>query len=247
VSSTARVALVTGGGSGIGRAASLLFAREGTKVVVADVDADHAEETVKLVAGEGGDATACTVDVRDDASVAAMIARAVDAYGRLDCAFNNAGISPVAKPFVEHTLAEWQRVIDVNLTGVFLCMQHELRHMVEQGGGAIVNTSSGAGVVAAPGQPQYTAAKHGVLGLTKQAAQEYARAGIRVNAILPGMTDTPMMREYLEEHAAMTRMLPFGRLATPEEVASAAVWLCSDAAAYVSGASLVVDGATICR
>jgi NAD(P)-dependent dehydrogenase (short-subunit alcohol dehydrogenase family) len=247
VSSTTRVALVTGGGSGIGRAASLLFAREGTKVVVADVDADHAEETVKLVAGEGGDATACSVDVRDDESVAAMVTRAVDTYGRLDCAFNNAGISPVAKPFVEHTLAEWQRVIDVNLTGVFLCMQPELRHMVEQGGGAIVNTSSGAGVVAAPGQPQYTAAKHGVLGLTKQAAQEYARAGIRVNAILPGMTDTPMRREYLEEHAAMTRMLPFGRLATPEEVAGAAVWLCSDAAAYVSGASLVVDGATICR
>jgi len=247
VSATTRVALVTGGGSGIGRAASLLFGREGTKVVVADVDADHAEETAKLVAGEGGQATACAVDVRDDGSVAAMVAAAVDTYGRVDCAFNNAGISPVAKPFVEHTLAEWQRVIDVNLTGVFLCMQHELRQMVEQGGGVIVNTSSGAGVVAAPGQPQYTAAKHGVLGLTKQAAQEYARAGIRVNAILPGMTDTPMMREYLEEHAAMTRMLPFGRLATPEEVASAAVWLCSDAAAYVSGASLVVDGATICR
>jgi NAD(P)-dependent dehydrogenase (short-subunit alcohol dehydrogenase family) len=126
-------------------------------------------------------------------------------------------------------------------------MQHEIRQMVEQGGGAIVNTSSGAGVVAAPGQPQYTAAKHGVLGLTKTAAQEYARKGIRVNAILPGMTDTPMMQEYLAEHSAMTRMLPMGRLATADEVAQAAVWLCSDAAAYVSGASLVVDGATICR
>jgi NAD(P)-dependent dehydrogenase (short-subunit alcohol dehydrogenase family) len=195
----------------------------------------------------GGDAISCRVDISDDASVGAMVATAVDRHGRLDCAFNNAGVSPDAKPFTEHTLAEWQRVIDVNLTGVFLCMQHELRQMVTQGHGAIVNTSSGAGVVAAPGQPQYTAAKHGVLGLTKQAAQEYARAGIRVNAILPGMTDTPMMQEYLAEHASMTRLLPMGRLATAEEVAQAAVWLCSDAAAYVSGTSLVVDGATICR
>jgi NAD(P)-dependent dehydrogenase (short-subunit alcohol dehydrogenase family) len=242
-----KVALVTGGGSGIGRAAALLFAQDGAQVVVADVNDANANETAKLIGDAGGDATACTVDVRDDASVAAMVATALGRYGRLDAAFNNAGVSPEAKPFTDHTLAEWQRVIDVNLTGVFLCLQHELRAMVEQGGGAIVNTSSGAGVVAAPGQPQYTAAKHGVLGLTKQAAQEYARAGIRVNAILPGMTDTPMMQEYLVEHGGMVRMLPFGRLATADEVAQAAVWLCSDAASYVSGASLVVDGATICR
>jgi NAD(P)-dependent dehydrogenase (short-subunit alcohol dehydrogenase family) len=176
-----------------------------------------------------------------------MVATAVDRYGRLDAAFNNAGVSPVAKSFTDHTLEEWQRVIDVNLTGVFLCLQHELRQMVAQGSGAIVNTSSGAGIVAAPGQPQYTAAKHGVLGLTKATAQEYARAGIRVNAILPGMTDTPMMQEYLAEHGGMVRMLPMGRLASAEEVAQAAVWLCSDAASYVSGTSLVVDGATICR
>jgi NAD(P)-dependent dehydrogenase (short-subunit alcohol dehydrogenase family) len=242
-----KVALVTGGGSGIGRAAALLFARDGAQVVVADVNDANAQATATLIGDAGGDATACTVDVRDDASVAAMVATATERYGRLDAAFNNAGISPDAKPFTEHTLAEWQRVIDVNLTGVFLCLQAELRVMVEQGGGAIVNTSSGAGVVAAPGQPQYTAAKHGVLGLTKQVAQEYARAGVRVNAILPGMTDTPMMQEYLVEHGAMVRMLPFGRLATADEVAQAAVWLCSDAASYVSGASLVVDGATICR
>jgi NAD(P)-dependent dehydrogenase (short-subunit alcohol dehydrogenase family) len=243
----ARVAVVTGAGSGIGRAATLLFAREGVRVVAADVDAPAVAQTAELVSGEGGDAIACTVDVSDDASVGAMVATAVDRYGRLDCAFNNAGVSPTPKPFTEHTLGEWQRTIDVNLTGVFLCMQHELRQMVQQGGGVIVNTSSGAGVVAAPGQPQYTAAKHGVLGLTKQAAQEYARAGVRVNAILPGMTDTTMMREYLQEHSGMERMLPMGRLATAEEVAQAAVWLCSDAASYVSGTSLVVDGATICR
>jgi NAD(P)-dependent dehydrogenase (short-subunit alcohol dehydrogenase family) len=242
-----KVVVVTGGGSGIGRAAALLFARDGEHVVVADVDDAAAAATAKSIADAGGDAISCAVDVRDDASVGAMVATAVDRYGRLDCAFNNAGVSPDAKPFTEHTLAEWQRVVDVNLTGVFLCMQHELRQMTSQGNGVIVNTSSGAGVVAAPGQPQYTAAKHGVLGLTKQAAQEYARAGIRVNAILPGMTDTPMMQEYLAEHASMTRMLPMGRLATADEVAQAAVWLCSDAASYVSGTALVVDGATICR
>jgi NAD(P)-dependent dehydrogenase (short-subunit alcohol dehydrogenase family) len=242
-----RVAIVTGAASGIGRAATLLFAREGVRVVAGDVDEVGLAHTVKLVADEGGDATSCTVDVSDDASVGAFVATALDRYGRLDAAFNNAGVSPVAKGFTEHTPEEWQRTIDVNLTGVFLCMQHELRVMAEQRSGAIVNTSSGAGVVAAPGQPQYTAAKHGVLGLTKQAAQEYARAGVRVNAILPGMTDTTMMQEYLQDHGAMVKMLPFGRLATAEEVAKAAVWLCSDDASYVSGASLVVDGATICR
>jgi NAD(P)-dependent dehydrogenase (short-subunit alcohol dehydrogenase family) len=225
----------------------LLFARAGAQVVAADVDEAAAAASVKLIVDEGGEAISSAVDVGDDASVGAMVATAVEHYGRVDWAFNNAGVSPAARPFTDHTLEEWQRVIDVNLTGVFLCMQHELRQMVAQGGGSIVNTSSGAGVVAAPGQPQYTAAKHGVLGLTKAAAQEYARAGIRVNAILPGMTDTPMMQEYLTEHASMARMLPMGRLATPEEVAQAAVWLCSDAASYVSGTSLVVDGATICR
>jgi len=242
-----RVALVTGAASGIGRAAARLFAREGVRVVVGDVDEVGLAQTVKLVGDEGGEAVACTVDVSDDPSVADFVATAVDRFGRLDAAFNNAGVSPVAKGFTEHTLDEWQRTIDVNLTGVFLCMQHELRVMVEQRRGAIVNTSSGAGVVAAPGQPQYTAAKHGVLGLTKAAAQEYARAGIRVNAILPGMTDTTMMQDYLQEHAAMVKMLPMGRLATAEEVAKAAVWLCSDEASYISGSSLVVDGATICR
>jgi NAD(P)-dependent dehydrogenase (short-subunit alcohol dehydrogenase family) len=243
------VALVTGAGSGIGRAAALLFASDaGAQVVVADIDEQHADETVKLVADAGGDALAVRVDVSDDASVAAMVAAAVEHYGRLDTAFNNAGISPAPKPFTDHSVAEWQRVIDVNLTGVFLCMQHELRQMLAQGdGGAIVNMSSGAGIVAAPGQPQYTAAKHGVLGLTKQAAQEYMRHGIRVNAVLPGMTDTPPMQEYLAGNDSMVKMLPGGRLARPEEIARTAVWLCSAGASYVSGASLVVDGGLIAR
>jgi NAD(P)-dependent dehydrogenase (short-subunit alcohol dehydrogenase family) len=241
--SESKTVLVTGAASGIGKAAALLFARDGWRVVCADLDETAAGATAK----ECGDAIGVGVDVSNDVSVGAMVAAALDRYGRLDAAFNNAGIAPQAKPFTDHTLHEWQRVIDVDLTGVFLCMQHELRHMVEHGGGAIVNTSSGAGQVPAPGQPQYTAAKHAVIGLTKHAAQEYARKGIRVNAILPGMTDTPPLRAYLEANPGMERMLPMGRLATPAEVAEAAVWLCSDAAAYVSGTALVVDGATILR
>jgi NAD(P)-dependent dehydrogenase (short-subunit alcohol dehydrogenase family) len=247
-----RVAIVTGAGSGIGRAAALQFAALGARVVAADVDRAGAEETVEQARSAGGEVIAVPTDVADEASVTAMVAAAVDAYGGVDVAFNNAGISPPPKAFTDHTLDDWNRVIAVNLTGVFLCLQAELRQMVAQGrGGAIVNTSSGAGHVPAPGQPQYTAAKHGVLGLTKQAAQEYARAGIRVNAILPGNTDTTMMRAYLssqpELRVKMERMMPFGRLATADEVAAAAVWLCSDAASYVSGVGLPVDGALTLR
>lgn len=243
------VALVTGAASGIGRAVACELAARGARVVVADLDGDGAGATAAAI-GDG--AAAVQVDVADDVSVAAMVAFAVERFGALHWAVNNAGISPAPKPFVDHTRAEWQRVVDVNLTGVFLCMQHELRRMLAQGaGGAIVNVSSGAGVVAAPGQPQYTAAKHGVLGLTKQAAQEYARAGIRVNAVLPGQTDTPPMRAYLDAQPGlaerMARLLPMGRMATPEEVAKAVAWLCSEEASYVSGASLLVDGAQIAR
>jgi NAD(P)-dependent dehydrogenase (short-subunit alcohol dehydrogenase family) len=227
-----KVALVTGGAGGIGAAAAVLFAGRGAKVVVADRDVDGAAETV--------------------ATVGALVAAAVAAYGRLDCAFNNAGISPGVAAFTDVEADDWQRVIAINLTGVFWCMQAELRQLVGQGsGGVIVNTSSGAGVVAAPGQPAYTAAKHGVLGLTKAAAQEYARAGIRVNAILPGTTDTPMLRRFIAENPEMERpmrrMLPTGEFGTAEKVAEAAVWLCSDAASFVSGESMLVDGGQVCR
>ena len=241
------VALVTGGGSGIGQATARVLAAQGARVVVADIDGDAAAATAREFGGH-----AVTVDVADDESAGAMVAACVEQFGGLDWACNIAGIAPMPKPFVDHTPDEWQRTIDVDLTGVFLCMQHELRQMLAQGrGGAIVNMSSGAGVVAAPGQPQYTAAKHGVLGLTKQAAQEYARNGIRVNAVLPGQTETAPMRAYLDGMPdggeKMLRRLPMGRMATPDEIAQAVAWLCSTDASYVNGVSLTVDGGLIAR
>jgi NAD(P)-dependent dehydrogenase (short-subunit alcohol dehydrogenase family) len=241
------VALVTGAGSGIGQATARLLAARGARVVVADIDEEAARATADEIDG------ACVaVDVADEAAVARMVAFAVERFGQLDWACNIAGISPEPKPFVEHSVAEWQRTIDVDLTGVFLCMQHELRQMTTQPtGGAIVNIASAAGLVPAPGQPQYTAAKHGVLGLTKQAAQEFARQHIRVNAVLPGQTETGPMRSYLDAlpdgGEKMTRRLPMGRMATPEEIAQAVVWLCSSDAAYVNGVSLTVDGGLLAR
>ncbi len=243
------VAVVTGGAGGIGRATAHALAARGRSVVVADVDEAGARATARSI---GDAAAAIAVDVADDASVGAMVELCVERFGGLDWACNIAGIAPEPKPFTDHTAVDWQRAIDVNLTGVFFCMQHELRLMHLQGrGGAIVNMSSGAGVVAAPGQPQYTAAKHGVLGLTKQAAQEFARAGIRVNAVLPGQTETAPMRAYLDAQpdggARMLRRLPMGRMATTAEIANAVVWLCSDDASYVNGESLIVDGGLIAR
>jgi len=245
-----RVALVTGGGSGIGRATALVLGARGASVVVADVNEASARETAELI-GAAARAGSLQADVADPESVNRMVAETVERFGALDFACNVAGVSNEQKPFTDHTLAEWRRVIDVDITGVFLCMQQELRQMVTQGRGAIVNVSSGAGVVPAPGQPQYTAAKHGVLGLTKQAAQEYARSGIRVNAVLPGQTETAPMRAYLDaqpDHGErILRRLPAGRMATPEEIAESIVWLCSDAASYVNGVSLLVDGGLIAR
>jgi NAD(P)-dependent dehydrogenase (short-subunit alcohol dehydrogenase family) len=247
-----KVVLVTGGAGGIGAAAAGLFAARGASVLVADRDLAGAAATVASIRGAGGIATEHAVDVADAQSVGAMVDAAVATYGRLDCAFNNAGVSPGVTAFTDVAADDWQRVIGINLTGVFWCMQAELRQLVSQGGGGvIVNTSSGAGVVAAPGQPAYTAAKHGVLGLTKGAAQEYARSGIRVNAILPGTTDTPMLRKFIAENPEMEkpmrRTTATGEFGTAEKVAEAAVWLCSDAASFVSGESMLVDGGQVCR
>ena len=235
---TGRVALVTGAAAGIGRATALVLAAAGASVVVADVDEVGGLETAHLIDAQDRVAVV-QADVSDASAVELMVAFVIDCFGRLDLACNVAGISVAPKPFVEVTQSEWQRVIDVDLTGLFLCMQYEIRRMLAQGtGGAIVNVSSGAGVVPAPGQPHYTAAKHGVLGLTKQAAQEYAGAGIRVNAVLPGQTETEPMKAYLDaqpdQGERLLRRLPMGRMAQPAEIAESIAWLCSDASSYVN-------------
>jgi NAD(P)-dependent dehydrogenase (short-subunit alcohol dehydrogenase family) len=246
-----RIALVTGAANGIGRATAQVLAARGASVVLADVDESAAAATAALIGADDRVATVLADVTRQD-DIEMMISFAVECFGRLDCACNVAGISVEPKPFVDHTLEEWQRVIDVDLTGVFLCMQAEIRQMLAQGdGGVIVNVSSGAGVVPAPGQPHYTAAKHAVLGLTKQAAQEYARAGIRVNAVLPGQTETEPMKAYLDaqpDHGErLLRRMPMGRMARPAEIAESIAWLCSDASSYVNGVSLLVDGGQIAR
>src|SRR4051794_18738630 len=245
------VALVTGGGSGIGRASAMAFAARGDSVVVADIDAAAAGETVTLIEKDGGSALAIEVDVTVATDVAAMVATAVEHYGRLDYAHNNAGITGAYSSLADYDEADWNRVIAVNLTSVFLCMKHEVPAMLANGGGAIVNTSSGAGLVGFAGLPAYVASKHGVVGLTKSAAIEYARSGIRVNAVCPGSTRTPMLETFMGGDPAMEKMMAAGapqhRLASPDEIAAAVVWLCSDAASFVTGVALPVDGGSVAQ
>ena len=246
-----KAALVTGGASGIGRATAVALAREGARVLVVDRDAPGAEAVAKAIAEAGGVARGFAADVADPAAVAAMIEAALREFGRLDCAVNAAGI--LATPGLLHELVfeAWQRTLAINLTGVFLCLQHELRVMREQGAGSIVNVASGGGVLGTPALGHYCASKHGVLGLTKTAALENAKSGVRVNAICPGSTDTPMLQGFMSGSDAARKMIlastPPGRLGTPEESAEAAVWLCSDRASYVSGESLFVDYAAVAR
>ncbi|MCB1014292.1 MAG: SDR family oxidoreductase [Acidimicrobiales bacterium] len=245
------VALVTGGGGGIGRATAVLFAAEGARVVVVDVDADGLAGTVAEVEAAGGEGVAVTADVTDEAQVEAAVAAAVDRFGRLDCAHNNAGTSGTPSPFTDLSREDWDRVVTLNLTGVFLGMKHELRVMAPAGRGAIVNTSSGAGIIGFPSLPHYVASKHGVLGLTKTAAQEFARSGIRVNAVCPGTTDTPMMQAFIGGDPGveqmMRRTVPTGEMGRPDQIAEAVVWLCSDRASFVNGETMLVDGGTVCR
>jgi NAD(P)-dependent dehydrogenase (short-subunit alcohol dehydrogenase family) len=246
-----KVALVTGGGSGIGRATALAFAREGAKVVVADVVAEGGEETVRLIKAAGGEAIFVKADVATAAEVEALVKKAVDTYGRLDCAFNNAGIEGEIGQTADCTEENWDRVVDIDLKGVWLCMKYEIPQMLKQGSGAIVNTASVAGLVGFQGIPAYVAAKHGVNGLTKTAALEYAKSGIRVNAVCPGVIHTPMVERAFKANPQMaesaTAIEPVGRLGKPEEIAEAVVWLCSDAASFVTGLPMAVDGGLVAQ
>ena len=246
-----KTALITGAASGIGEATSRLFAKEGARLFLADWNAAAGQALADELRSAGHEAFFKAVDVSSEADVASLLEAVKDAYGRLDCAFNNAGINCTGGPIDQVDLADWSKVIAVNLTGVFLCMKHELRLMKEQGSGAIVNTSSGGGLIPVPNLSPYCASKHGVLGLTKTAAREYAAQGIRVNAVLPGSTDTPMIREGMGDNEDVKQMilksLPAGRMAHASEIAEAVVWLCSDRASYVSGDSLLVDMASVAR
>ncbi|MBV7337823.1 SDR family oxidoreductase [Chloroflexi bacterium TSY] len=246
-----KVALVTGSGSGIGRASALAFAKEGASIVVADIVTAGGEETVQMITEAGGEAIFVRADVSQAAEVEALLHRIVESYGRLDYAHNNAGIESIRIPTVEHTEETWDSIINVNLKGVWLCMKYEIPQMLKHGGGAIVNTSSVAGLAGYAGVAAYAASKHGVNGLTKVAAIEYAQAGVRVNAVCPGAIRTPMIQRALDERPEMAdgiaAMHPLGRMGEPEEIAQAVVWLCSDAASFVTGLPMSVDGGIVAQ
>jgi NAD(P)-dependent dehydrogenase (short-subunit alcohol dehydrogenase family) len=242
-----KVAFVTGGGSGIGRAAALAFARAGASVAVADIGEQANQETVRLIEHEGGRALAVRCDVTKADEVKAALGRTGETFGRLDFAFNNAGLEPKKPaPTADYDEEEWNRIIDIDLRGVFLCMKHEIPLILKSGGGAIVNTSSGAGVIGIKGSPAYTAAKHGVIGLTRAAALDYAAQNIRINAVCPGYIDTPMMGRFTggtpEGRAQVISEEPIGRMGKPEEIANTVLWLCSEGAGFVVGHALVADG-----
>lgn len=242
-----RVALVTGAATGIGQTSAAVFAERGARLVLADVDVDGGEATAASIREAGGEAVFVRADVSDATDVQAMVAAAITRYGRLDCALNNAGIDGRMAPTHELAENEWDRVIAVNLRGVFLCMKYEIRQMLAQpSGGAIVNVSSVAGLQGYATLSPYAAAKHGVLGLTKSAALEYAKRGIRINALCPGAVRTPMiddaLRQGLMSEAQMIAMEPIGRIGEPREIADAAAWMCSDEASFMLGHAMVVDG-----
>ena len=246
-----KVALVTGAASGIGRESALAFARAGAKVVVSDVTVDAGEETVRMIQGAGGEAIFVRCDVSKEDDVKNLIAKTIETYGRLDCAHNNAGIEGLAGPCAECTEENWDRTLGINLKGVWWCCKYEIPEMLKVGGGAIVNTSSVAGLVGFPGIPAYTASKHAVAGLTKSIALDYAKQNIRCNAVCPGVIHTPMVDRFSggtqEGLDAMAATEPVGRLGQPSEIADAVVYLCSDEASFVTGIAMPVDGAYVAQ
>lgn len=241
-----KVAFITGAGSGIGRATALAFAREGSRVVIADFSEQGSLETLKLIQDIGGEAIVAKCDVRFEEDIQRALELTIKTYGRLDFAFNNAGSEQKAGSIAETTVEEWDRIMNINLRGVFLCMKYQLPLLIKQGGGVIVNTSSGAGVMGIKNGGAYTAAKHGVIGLTKSAALDYADSKIRVNAVCPGYIDTSMMGRFTgntkEGREQVISETPAGRMGKPDEIAATVLWLCSDLAAFVVGHALVVDG-----
>ena len=246
-----KVAIVTGGSSGIGRATAIALAKEGVKIVVAARRAKEGNETVQLVKETGSDGIFVNTDVANEASVKSLIEKTIDSYHRLDYAFNNAGIEQTMAPLTEQTVEEFDQIMNINVRGVWLSMKYEIPVMLKSGGGAIVNNSSVAGIMGFPQMAIYIASKHAVLGLTKSAALEYAKSGIRINAVAPGGVDTDMVERLTEDdkqwRETLTSMHPIGRLSNPEEIANAVVWLLSDKASFVLGHTLLVDGGIVSR
>jgi NAD(P)-dependent dehydrogenase (short-subunit alcohol dehydrogenase family) len=244
-----QVALVTGAGSGIGRAAALAFAEEGARVVVCDVHTENGEDTVRTIRESGGTADFVAADVSKSSEVENLVYQTVKRHGRLDFAFNNAGIEGLLASTADCTEENWDQTLAINLKGVWLCMKYELRHMLERGAGVIVNCSSVAGLVGFPQLPAYVASKHGIVGVTRAAALEYAQQGIRINAICPGMIRTPMMDRLEHEHPEMELAAgePIGRMGTPEEIAGVVIWLCSERASFVTGQAWAVDGGWVAQ
>lgn len=250
-----KTALVTGAGAGIGRATARKFSTEGAKVVVSDIDSTGGIETVRLIHADGGKAIFIQADCSKPEDVKALIEGVVEEYESLDCVCNNAGIEGKIAPFAEQTIENYDAVMNVNARGVFLCLRAEIREMLTSGGGAIVNLASIAGLIGFPGIAAYTASKHAVNGLTKNAALEYGKDGIRVNSICPGGIDTRMLDSLAEQTSGgqqssqqmMAPLHPLGRIGTPEEVAELIVWLCSDRAAFVTGANIPIDGGYVAQ
>ncbi len=240
---TGKVTFVTGAASGIGKATAVAFASEGARVAIIDRTEEALRQTAKAVEDAGGELLVIACDISKPEQVEAAVARTVETFGRLDVAFNNAGVENKAAPVADIELDEWDRILGINLRGTFVCMKHELAQMLRQGGGVVVNTSSGAGIRGVAGGSAYAASKHAIIGLTKSAALDYAKSNIRVNAVLPGNIETPMMDRFTGGDIQKAIDLePVGRLGKPEEIAEAVLWMSSDLGAFVTGAAISVDG-----